>query len=218
MLPSVNFVVNTSLLGLRDIVDTLMPHHSRPRVYANVVVITLNDHFVAAVTFVVPMPVVIVVVVVVMVVPRVRRSTTEIAILFCRTDILPSNGPPMVMVVVVVMMMMTVVGQRRPPTDVNVVIVSLYHHYIVGVLRTVMMIVMIRVMMVVVVAVSWMRVGVWSATVKNGVAIHPFDVNERPRPGIFLCWLLWWCSERWAKLVRLMRLMIQRIAPSQKGR
>ena len=122
------------------------------------------------------------------------------------------------MVVVVVVMVMMVVGQRRPPTDVNIVVVSFYHHYIVGVLRTMMMIVMIRVMMVAVVAVSWMRVGAWSATVENGVAIHSFDVNERPRPGLFLCRLLWWCSERWAKLVRLMRSMIQRIAPSQKGR
>ena len=63
ILPSVNFVVNTSLLGLRDVIDMLMARRSRPRVYANVVVITLNNHFVAAVTFVVPVPVVIVVVV-----------------------------------------------------------------------------------------------------------------------------------------------------------
>lgn len=213
ILPSVNFVVDTSLLGLRDIIDTLMARHSRPRVYANVVVITLDDHFVAAVTYVVPVPVVIVVVVVVMVVLRVRRSAAKIVILLRRTRILPTNGPPMVMVVVMMMMVMAAAGQRSPPADVNIVVVSLYHHYIVCVLRTMMMIVMIRVMVVAVVAVSRMGVGVWGAAVENGVAVHPVDVNERPRSGPFLCWLFW-CFERRAKSIRL---MVQRIAPSQKG-
>ena len=47
-----------------------------------------------------------------------------------------------------------------------------------------MMIVMITVVVVVVVpvAVTWVRVGVWSTSTESGVAVRPVDMNERSRP------------------------------------
>ena len=58
---------------LRGVAVPLVASNPRPRAYADVVVVALNDYFVsAAVSLVVPMPMVIVVVVSVIAMPRVR--------------------------------------------------------------------------------------------------------------------------------------------------
>ena len=77
ILPSLNVVlmsfVSSYLSTLRGMIMVLMANSSRPRMYADVIVITLDDNLVSAtMSLVMPMPVVIVVVVSMIVVPWVR--------------------------------------------------------------------------------------------------------------------------------------------------
>lgn len=82
-----------------------------------------------------------------------------------------------------VVVVMVRVGLWRPPTNMNIVIISFNNHNLVGLRAMMMMIVMITVVVVVVpVAVTWVRVGVWSTSTESGVAVRPVDMNERSRP------------------------------------
>lgn len=112
VLSRVSVVLMSSVRSiLRRMIGPLITSDSKPRVYADVVVITFNNHLVPAMSLVVPMPVVIVVVIVLM--SRVGRAAANIVIFPRRNHITSSKRPPVVMVVVVVVMMvMTRVGER----------------------------------------------------------------------------------------------------------
>ena len=211
VLPAVNALLISSVRGilriLHRMIDLLMTSGSRTRVHADIVVITLNDHFVCALSLVVPMPFVMIVVMVVM--PRVRRTTAKMVVLLRRTHIISSKVPLMMMVVV--MMMMTRFGLRKPSADVNIIVVSLDNQDVVRVLRA-MMIVVITVMMVVV-AVTGIREGGRRTTTESNVAVHPVDMNVRSRPRFFLRRLLCWHSGRGGIPMRLMGFVMRRITP-----
>lgn len=70
VLPGVNTALMSSVRGILRIlwrmIELLMTRGSRSGVHADIVVITLNDHFLSAVSLMMPMPVVMVVVMMVM--------------------------------------------------------------------------------------------------------------------------------------------------------
>ena len=133
--------VGSYLSMLWRITVTLTAGDPRPRVHADVVVVTLDNHlFSTAVSLVVPIPMMVVVVVMVLmiVVPRFRRTTPKIVILLHRghtvLHMMPSMMMVMVVVVVVVVVAMARVRQRGSCIDMDVIVVSFDDYDIVSVL------------------------------------------------------------------------------------